>query len=68
MGGYEGDGVERGGAVHNLESEYGREINCDARKSGNTHGGRVEYRVTGINMVMGTGRDKLHGVADGGGS
>ena len=67
MVGYEGGGVERGGGVHNLDSEYGRGINCDSPKSGNIHGGRSEDRVTGINTVVGTGRDKLHRGAGGGG-
>ena len=68
MGGYEGGGVETGGGVHNLESEYGREINCDSPKSGNIHGGRSEDRVTGINTVVEKGRNELHRGAGVGGS
>ena len=51
-----------------MESEYSREIHCDAPKSGNIHGGRAEDRVTVINTVVGTRRDKIHGGAGGGGS
>ena len=59
-----GGGVESGGGVNRLESEYGRAIHCDAPKSENIHGVRSEDRFTGIKMVVGTGRDKLQGERD----
>ena len=62
-----GGGVERGGGVNHLESEYGCAIHCDSPKSGNIHGGRAEDRVTGNKTVVVTGRYKLHGGAGGGG-
>ena len=68
LGGYGGGRVERVGGVHHLYSEYGRAIHCDTPKSGNIHGRRSEDKVTGIKTVVGTGRDKLHRVAGGGGS
>ena len=50
-----------------MESEYGRAIHYDAPNSENIYGGRAEYGVMGIKTVVGTGRDKLHGGASGGG-
>ena len=63
-----GRGVERGGGVHHLESEYGRAIHYDAPNSENIYGGRAEYGVMGIKTVVGTGRDQLFRVAVGSGS
>ena len=63
-----GGGVERGGGLHHLDSEYGRAIHFDAPKSVNIHGCRAEDRFVSIKTAVGTGRDKLHGVAGGGGS
>ena len=63
-----GVGVEKGIGVHQLELEYGRAIHCDAPKSRNIYGVRAEYGVMCIKTAVGTGRDKLHGGAGGGGS
>ena len=51
-----------------MVSEYGRAVHCDDPSSVNIHGVRADYGVTGIKAVVGTGRDKLHGGAGGGGS
>ena len=54
-----GGGFGRGGGVHHFKEEYVHIIHFDTHNYGSMYGDRVEYRFTGLKMVVVTGRGKL---------